>query len=535
MKLQHRIWILILVALLGLLTVSSFALKSQYDALITERQSTIKIVLNLSKSIAESYQAKEKSGELSQEEAQKLTLAAIAGMKNKNHYVFVRTRDNLMLEHPDATRVGKIDMGSKGPDGRMTAEVYADILAKSDFGYDTIKVKNAATGELAEKLNGIVLFQPWNWIIGTGFFIDDISQAFWSKATIFIALDAVLILAIAAFGIVMVKRILAQVGGEPADAIRLMARAAEGDLTIDMTNAPKGSMLASFNDMVSALRSMLKDIHHGSERLIADAERISTAATQVSAASQQQSDATSSMAAAVEEMTTSIKHISDTAVDTEQASATAAEEAHRGESQVLLATTEMDHIATTVIGAAQQVQDLDQRVSQVSNIAGVIKEIAGQTNLLALNAAIEAARAGEQGRGFAVVADEVRKLAERTSAATIEIEQMVNGIQTETRTVVAAMEAAQPQVAEGVRLSGNAAQSLRDIRTGAQGTLDRIREVADSTREQSEVCTNIAQKVEQIAQMVDETSAAMNSTAETAQNLETIANELNGMVKRFRC
>ena len=164
----------------------------------------------------------------------------------------------------------------------------------------------------------------------------------------------------------------------------------------------------------------------------------------------------------------------------------------------------------------------------------MIKDIAGQTNLLALNAAIEAARAGEQGRGFAVVADEVRKLAERTASATTEIEQMITGIQTETIGAVEAMDAALPEVQEGVKLANSASESLRAIEDGARRTLARVGEVADSTHEQSAASTSIAQRVEQIANMVEETTITIRGTAETAHQLENIANSLKQQMSKFR-
>ena len=133
------------------------------------------------------------------------------------------------------------------------------------------------------------------------------------------------------------------------------------------------------------------------------------------------------------------------------------------------------------------------------------------------------------------MADEVRKLAERTASATIEIEQMIGGIQTDTVQVVEVMNAALPQVSAGVKAAEGAADSLRLIKDGAQTTLERIREVANSTKEQSVASDSIAQKVEEIATMVEETSAAMHSTAETAENLERISRELGLLVGRFRC
>jgi methyl-accepting chemotaxis protein len=205
-----------------------------------------------------------------------------------------------------------------------------------------------------------------------------------------------------------------------------------------------------------------------------------------------------------------------------------------GRDRVSEASTAIQKIAQTVQDASERIHAPEERANQVSTIANVIKDIAGQTNLLALNAAIEAARAGEQGRGFAVVADEVRKLAERTSTATTEIESMIAGIQNDTSVAVEAMNSALPEVQQGVQLADAAAESLGAISAGAERTLTRVADVADATREQSGASTLIAQRVEQIARMVDETSNITRATATTARELETIALGLKTQVSRFK-
>jgi methyl-accepting chemotaxis protein len=293
-------------------------------------------------------------------------------------------------------------------------------------------------------------------------------------------------------------------------------------------------MLHALGAMVTSLRSLVREINGGANLLVQSTEQISHASSEVATAAGKQSDATAAMAAAIEELTVSSSHISDsaqeTAKDSEQAMALSGE----GNQRVDQATAAIQKIAVTVSDASTRIKALEERANQVSSIANVIKEIAAQTNLLALNAAIEAARAGEQGRGFAVVADEVRKLAERTSLATTEIEQMILGIQQDTGGAVDAMNAALPEVEQGVQLAGLASESLHAIDEGARRTLERIGEVAEATREQSASGTAIAQRVEEIAQMVEETSATIRGTADTAAQLEKIAFGLKEQIARFR-
>ena len=542
LSLRAKIILLVLVALLGMTIISIFSINATKRDLTEGRKEIIKSLVEGGRNLLEYYHGLEKSGALSREEAQKQAAEAVGAAKyggadGKTEYLYIWTNKGVGVMHVNRSLIGQ-DMLEKVKDGqgRFTLkDIMAAVQATPRGAYVDTAFPRPGGKEPMPKLQYVAAFEPWGWVVGTGLYMDDLEAEFRNRMMRDVIIALVLLVVIGGVGFSVSGSVLRQVGGEPGEAIDLMARAAAGDLTVDVKSAPKGSMLASFGEMLVSLRSMVTEIHSGSSKLINGAERINTASREVATASQHQADATSAMAAAIEEMTVSINHISDTANETERASEAAAQDAADGETKVQTATGEINKIATSVGEASQKIRELAQRADQVSSIAGVIKEIAAQTNLLALNAAIEAARAGEQGRGFAVVADEVRKLAERTSAATVEIEQMIGGIQSDTESVVLVMDAALPQVESGVQLAEGAAQSLRDIRDGASATLTRIREVADSTKEQSIASTSIAQQVEHIAQMVEQTSAAMNSTAATAHELEQLASELNRLVGRFRC
>ena len=542
MKLKTKIALLVIGALLGIVSVVTYSALEMKKDLIDGRREVIQSVLEGVNATLSSYVEQEKKGTLTREQAQKAAthvLGAIryGGKDGKSEYVYAFTTEGVGIYHVIKERIGQ-NMLEKIRDAQGNY-TWKDILATAQKnptgGYMTTFSHKAGKTELVEKLGYTMIFEPWSWVLGTGVYVDDINEEFQARLATNLGISVVIIGLIGFLGWTISSGILKQVGGEPVEAIALMARVSKGDLSGELPKATKGSMLDSMGQMVGALREMVKEITESSTRLTQGAEQISLASKEVATASQHQSDATSAMAAAMEEMTVSINHISDSAQDTEANSVESARLSEDGFVRVENAAQEMKGIAVHVGAASERMSQLEIHAQQISSIAGVIKEIAGQTNLLALNAAIEAARAGEQGRGFAVVADEVRKLAERTSSATVEIDTMITGIQADTVTVVGVMNEALPQVRDGVKAAEGAADALRKIRDGAQSTLNSIRAVADSTKEQSSASNSIAQQIEEVATMVDETTAAMHSNADTAAEMEKIALELSQLVNKFRC
>jgi methyl-accepting chemotaxis protein len=290
----------------------------------------------------------------------------------------------------------------------------------------------------------------------------------------------------------------------------------------------------ALNRMKNNLRGIIQSIASTAEHVASASEEISSSATQQAQSAETQKDQTVQVATAMQEMSSTVTSVSDSCNKAADAARQAAETARLGGSIVDGTLAKMRVIAEAVGATAKKMAELGKSSDQIGRIIGVIDDIADQTNLLALNAAIEAARAGEQGRGFAVVADEVRKLAERTTTATKEIAQMIKNIQDETKVAVVAMESGTKQVEEGVTSTAKAGDSLRAIIQMSEQVGGMIIEIATAATEQSSTTEQVNGNVDQIARLVKESAIGAQQSATACHDLSGLALDLQTMVGKFK-
>ncbi|HRY29372.1 MAG TPA: methyl-accepting chemotaxis protein [Elusimicrobiota bacterium] len=479
------------------------------------------------------YQA----GLMSEEGAKKAVVNLIKMIRYEgDNYFWINDSFPRMIVHPIKPELdGKDQTDYKDPNGKQLFVEFAKVCKQSGEGFVDYEWPKPGFSKPQPKISYVKLFKEWDWIVGTGVYVDDmkavIAKLQWYVVGIVVGGLLIALLVSYIVGRKVVQPILKMV-----DMIKDVAEG-EGDLSKRLELDSKdelGELAKWFNVFIEKLHDIIAQIANTTVQAAAAGEQASASSEELASGAEEQQAQTTQVATSVEEMSATIQEVAKNANEAANSSKSSGEAAKKGGEIVQKTVEGIMRISDSSKATAEAIKVLTKNSEQIGSIIGVIDDVADQTNLLALNAAIEAARAGEQGRGFAVVADEVRKLAERTSSSTKEITGMVKTMQEGTQMASQAMERGMKDVDGGVKLAEQAGNTLKEIVVTAQHVVDLVQQVATAAEEQSAAAEEISSNVESVASVAKQTAVGTQQISEASQEVAKLADGLQSLVNKFK-
>ncbi|MCB6184985.1 methyl-accepting chemotaxis protein [Leeia sp. TBRC 13508] len=536
MKIKGKLWLVFSFNVLIAIALLVWLLIQNRSDLYRERELKTKHLVESAYSLVDYYQQLASQGKMTVSSAQRAAMDSLKALRyGSNDYFWVNDFQAKVLMHPlKPELVNQSGLDIKDPDGVYLFREFVKVAKENGEGVVHYRWSKPGGNEPLSKISFVKSVPEWQWVIGSGIYVDDVDAVFWSKVKSSTLSLVIILLPVLVFVLLIIRSITSRLSilSNAMSEIRQ-----KNDLTLQVGLRGKDeltSLSTDFNTLLVYFRDVVGKMNVASSRLTEEAHHLADTASQVKKSTANQSESAHAMASVTEEISVTVHQIAEHTKDAETVANESANSAQHGAEVIHDAVEEIMTISSKANGTARYVEQMLAQSEKVFDVVRVIKEVADQTNLLALNAAIEAARAGEAGRGFAVVADEVRKLAERTTHSTVEISTLVTEIREGFALAATEMQGVVDSVEKGVSLADKAAIAITDITDGAKEVIRIVSEIADSLNEQSSAIGDIASQVERIA---DE-SAQIDNQAVTslsgAGTVDRMAKELQLLAANFK-
>ena len=527
---------LILLASVGMLVVlAALMLLRSHQSLYDAKAQQLRSVIETASGVLAEAHALERQGLLDTAQAQARAGATIRQLGFAGEYLFIFDERGWMVSHPNAKLVGTDTSGLKDSNGVFYVREMVRVAVEQGSGTVLYQWPKQPGAEPVEKMSYVVRFEPWGWVLGTGLYIDDISAQF-RQEVLQVVLLGLFMVGVLALIIVLIARSISRPLSATVAAMADIA-SGEADLTRQLKTDGRDelSQLAGhFNSFTGSLRQVIGETLESARILSRSAQGLGDQARLFSEQSARQSQQVEQVATAIHEVAYSVQDVAKNAEHTAVDVRSAEERAGHGLQGIDNALAQIGQLSTSIDQAVSVIRALADETTRIGGVLEVIRAVAEQTNLLALNAAIEAARAGEQGRGFAVVADEVRLLAQRTQQSTAEIQAMIEQLQTHSAAAVKVIQDSSRQSEQTVEQASQAGASLRQIVDSLRSISGLAASIASATLEQSHVVDEINGNVTQTASLAQDNASEAEKAAGTSQALNQLSERLDALLSRFR-
>ncbi|WP_428035513.1 methyl-accepting chemotaxis protein [Amphritea sp.] len=533
---RSKVLLLVAIAVISLITIVSLSLLKLEGDLLEQRKMELENLTNAAYSLIDHQQKMAEAGEKSEDAAKQSALESIRSLRyGEDEYFFVLDTQLKMLMHPTNQKLEGGNVADKKDNNGMPfmQELVKVAKQNSTGGFVEYLWPHPGISEPQRKISFARLHPGWNWVLCTGVFTHDIDEEFWH---VFWQEVEILIVVLIIMGVV--SALIAKSIIDPVKALTtVISKTAETkNLTLrsEIQNSDEfGTMGQAFNEMMGSFQGLIMELTAATSQVASSATELSATTAQTSRGMTQQQDETSLVASAMTEMTATVHEVAKNTQDAASASTLAAEAAESGKQVVDTTIAAVQKLSEQLADSAELTHTLEAESTNIANILEVINNIAEQTNLLALNAAIEAARAGEQGRGFAVVADEVRSLSSRTAESTQQIAQVIERLQSGTKAAVHAMQASSTEADTVVQQTLKAGNALNDIAAAVEHINAMTIQIASASEEQSLVSEEINQSVVKISGVSVDSAAGSNQIAQTCEELAHLSEHLKVLSERF--